>query len=391
MSILILSEQLDYHGVAVRWGLCKLGCQVHWWERSLFPAGQMITASLSDSSDFAIRVGSIDIQSAYDTDCTFSLQPQQISLQLGFYKSIWNRRGQVPRLSKDLDETDRIVARTESNFLLKSIFSVLEANNPLALVINRPSAIEFVNPKMFQLFIAKKVGFRIPDTICSNDPNQVRDFFSHTSGRMIAKQHIPYAWRTKAGAIAFTGTSRVMADQLSSDFSIAGSPLTYQEHLDMRSELRVVIFGRSVFAIEQHRNATKIGNFTDVRWEKLEAKRYEIEDDLRGLLFDYMREMNLNYAAFDVAVTMEGEYVFLESNECGQFLYLEECDPSIPILDAFCKYLVSGDPLFEYDSCGPVAMRLSEFDSSQDAITFNSERLAFERKSSKLSPFELKE
>jgi glutathione synthase/RimK-type ligase-like ATP-grasp enzyme len=391
VSILILSEQLDYHGVAVRWGLDRLGCEVHWWERSLFPAGQELTVAISDAEEFDLRLQQPDIQRSYATDCTFTVQKQEVSLLPGRYKAIWNRRGQVPRLAPDLDETDRVVARTESNFLLKALFGVLETRNQDALVVNRPFAVDRVNPKMFQLFVARQVGFRIPNTICSNDPKQVREFFRHVDADMIAKQHIPYAWRMKSGAIAFTGTSRVMADQLRSDFSISASPLTYQEHIKMQCELRVIVFGRSVFAIEQRRNATQVGNFADVRWEKLEAVNYAVDDHLKGLLFEYMGVMGLGYAAFDVAMTPAGEYVFLESNECGQFLYLEECDPAIPILDAFCKYLASGDPYFEYDSSQSATITLKGFDLSPDATTFDRERIAFEKKSSKLSPFELQE
>jgi hypothetical protein len=38
-------------------------------------------------------------------------------------------------------------------------------------------------------------------------------------------------------------------------------------------------------------------------------------------------------------VTPDGEVVFLEVNEAGQFVFNESVDPSIPMLDAFCRYL----------------------------------------------------
>jgi hypothetical protein len=127
-----------------------------------------------------------------------------------------------------------------------------------------------------------------------------------------------------------------------------------------------------------------------VRWEQLEASRCEVDEVLKSRLFAYMEVMHMNYAAFDIAISREGECIFLESNECGQFLYLEEVDPSIPMLDAFCKYLSSGDPNFSYQGENK-RLSLADFEASLDAAKFHEERITFEKRSSKLSPFELQE
>ena len=54
------------------------------------------------------------------------------------------------------------------------------------------------------------------------------------------------------------------------------------------------------------------------------------------------------YAAFDIAQAPDGGYVFIEANETGQFLFLEDLVPDLTILDAFCQFLASGDPAFRY-------------------------------------------
>lgn len=36
--VLILSENLDYHGIAIKWGLSEKGVPHTWWKRSSFPA-----------------------------------------------------------------------------------------------------------------------------------------------------------------------------------------------------------------------------------------------------------------------------------------------------------------------------------------------------------------
>jgi hypothetical protein len=43
----------------------------------------------------------------------------------------------------------------------------------------------------------------------------------------------------------------------------------------------------------------------------------------------------------------QGEYVFLEVNEAGQVLLFEEYT-GLPLLNAFCDFLIAADPAFEY-------------------------------------------
>ena len=46
--------------------------------------------------------------------------------------------------------------------------------------------------------------------------------------------------------------------------------------------------------------------------------------------------------------TPSGDYVFLEVNEAGAFLWLEERLPELHLLDAFCEFLRQGTIAFEW-------------------------------------------
>ena len=50
---------------------------------------------------------------------------------------------------------------------------------------------------------------------------------------------------------------------------------------------------------------------------------HELPEPLRQRLFGLMRTMCLTYGAVDLRLTPEGDYVFLEINPAGQFLYIE--------------------------------------------------------------------
>lgn len=61
-----------------------------------------------------------------------------------------------------------------------------------------------------------------------------------------------------------------------------------------------------------------------------------------------MKRLGLVFGCFDFIVTPAGEYVFLEINQMGQFLWIEEANPDFPLLQMFCDFITSGDPDFRY-------------------------------------------
>jgi hypothetical protein len=65
-----------------------------------------------------------------------------------------------------------------------------------------------------------------------------------------------------------------------------------------------------------------------------------------------MARAGIVFGCFDFIVTPSGETCFLEVNPMGQFLWLELHLPELPLLDAMCAFLVSGDPRFVHDGQG---------------------------------------
>lgn len=54
-----------------------------------------------------------------------------------------------------------------------------------------------------------------------------------------------------------------------------------------------------------------------------------------------MNELGIVFGCFDFIVTDDNQYVFLEVNEMGQFLWIEELLPELKMLDSFCNLLLS--------------------------------------------------
>jgi len=65
--------------------------------------------------------------------------------------------------------------------------------------------------------------------------------------------------------------------------------------------------------------------------------------------------------------TPEGDYVFLEVNEMGQFLFIERgC--GLPLLDAFSEFLLQGRVDFEWNQ-DAVRVRYTDSDFEAGALT----------------------
>ena len=52
-----------------------------------------------------------------------------------------------------------------------------------------------------------------------------------------------------------------------------------------------------------------------------------------------MAKLGIVFGCFDFVVTPEGEFIFLEVNESGDFLWMEECAPEYNILSRFAAWL----------------------------------------------------
>lgn len=239
--------------------------------------------------------------------------------------------------------------------------------------------------------VARSVGFKVPKTLSSNNPEHIREFFEQNNGMIVAKQHIPFAWRTKNGTLLITGTSAVSRQHLVAEEALSACPMIYQERLPIRNEIRIIAFGRTVFALNQVRIQTEsvTHGFVDIRYENTDKRALTVNRALVTLCHAYMDKLGLTYAAFDIAQLLDGDYVFLEANEAGQFLFLEDEDQELTILDAFCQFLASGDPMFHYENS--TGLKLADFESTEEANQFHMRYEAHMQSSELTSPFELVE
>ncbi len=187
--------------------------------------------------------------------------------------------------------------------------------------------------KPWQLALAKEVGLKIPETLITNSPEEARRFWAEHPGEVVFKAFSAsaYAWRETR---ILKPEEEALAEQ------VRLSPVIFQKYVPAAVDLRITAIGPSLFPAEAH---SQQGEYKiDVRFNmNIKYKPHTLDADVERKLLRFMRRLGLEYGAIDMRLTPEGEYVFLEINPAGQFLYVEHA-AGIPITAALAEHLAQG-------------------------------------------------
>ncbi|MEM7455939.1 MAG: MvdC/MvdD family ATP grasp protein [Planctomycetota bacterium] len=195
--------------------------------------------------------------------------------------------------------------------------------------------------KSLQLKVASQTGLRIPDTLISNDPDRIRDFFHRHGGNIITKTLQPLAVSMEA-APEFAYTCRVEAEQLDMLDVARLSPQIYQPCIEKAWELRVaVVCDRFFVAGIRGKGGTAPGlDWRSPTHGECEWFESTLPDDSREKLLKLMERLGIVFGSADFIVDdPEGEPVFLEINQAGEWGMLER-DLGFPIAKTIADKLI---------------------------------------------------
>lgn len=270
--------------------------------------------------------------------------------------TIWMRRPQQP-VVKGVHVDDREFARIEARDFDRNIWALIGRE---ALWVNDPDAARRSNNKAVQLQMAHRLGIQTPETLFSNHPRDIRDFISDQGGQVIFKTYHPGFWSDgSVRAAAFS--TRVTADSLPGDRLLQASPGIFQKEIAKEFEVRVNCLGDTVIPARLNSQG---GSLTQVDWRVdprgVPTQPIRLPESVENHCRDLMRAMGLAYGAMDWIVTPEGDYVFLEVNEQGQCLWVEESCPDIPMLQCLSEYLLFGEVRSD-PQASPKEFRVADF------------------------------
>ncbi len=192
--------------------------------------------------------------------------------------------------------------------------------------VSHPIATRLAENKLLQLRAARKVGIRIPATLVSQEPEQIRNFCAAHPGAIIKPVATPRG-------VELTTTAVVSQELLDCDDVLALTPAIYQECIHGTRHLRISVVGERCDAALIEAEAL------DWRYDlNVPFSPYPIDTTLARQLQAILRELGLVMGIFDIKLTDEGEPVFLEVNAQGQFLFVEGLC-GIPLADVFSNFL----------------------------------------------------
>jgi glutathione synthase/RimK-type ligase-like ATP-grasp enzyme len=332
VNVLIPTQPDDTHALYVKQALEKKGHMASLWYTADFPQQQIQTFKFNDN-DFSWAFGGVG--------CHINSQNK--------FDTVWMRRPRKPVLSNMIHKDDYENVSKDVGSYFKNILNVIEPN---AFWINPVDKLNAVNCKLKQLKVAKEIGLNIPKTLVSNDVDEIKTFInSHKEDEVIYKTLYPAAWREDDGkSLRLAYTRNVTLEHLPSDPILQNTTGIFQKKINKAYELRITYMGNCGISakIRSQEHERGIMDWRYIPTHELVIEPYILSDEIHKQCLQLMKKFGIVFGCFDFIVTPEEEYYFLEVNEQGQFLWIEEVNPEIKLLDAFTEFLISSSEDFAW-------------------------------------------
>lgn len=352
-DILIITIVKDLHAAAVEWCLSKKNYTSITWLVTDFPDVQTINYDINALEE------------------SISIRGPNLSLKSTNLKSIWFRRMPRELYSENIHPDDKKLAIRETNTFLMGVVGLLSRK---VTCVNHPNASLFARNKLIQMVIAKECGLTIPASSIGNDPKLISHFIERFDSKAIHKTFSAMVWNTENGKnIAFT--TKVSLRDTSDTESVKICPSIYQEFIPKKYEIRATIFGATCLA---GRLDTQSIEGLEVDWRiaidqkiKVPLEPITLPQGVIDSCRKLMKELGLLFGSFDLIQTEDDEFIFIEVNEMGQFLWVEAACPEIPLLQAFSEFLANPSENFIWSGNTDKALSYESYlnsDACQDFL-----------------------
>lgn len=263
-----------------------------------------------------------------ENGCDFYIRNIKNNLEVYGHEitAVWERRAMIPKTlpithrERSINKYNREEAHGFLSFLryyMRDIYSIG------SIVEDRPA-----ESKMLQLAVAKSIGAKVPDTCFANYKTAFDDLCTKHEEITLKsisnasvfvddeKEYVFYSQKCK---------STDLKKQAPEAFSQTACYL--QNYIDKKYELRITVCGNDIVAckIDSQIQGETTGK---IDWRQgydynLRQEIVEIPDSVKELCLSYLKKMKLNFGCFDFIVTPDDEYIFLECNPNGQWLWIE--------------------------------------------------------------------
>jgi hypothetical protein len=277
-------------------------------------------------------------------------------------QSIWMRRWGYPLYPANFDELSVSFSFGE----ISSLISGLPNLTHDCFWINDIRNEQRASNKITQLSMALACKFTIPRTIFTNDPDHVREFNSAVGTiifKPISASQMPIHRFNKSAFNAIEPDERerfqygknyssdllytqiLTAEKFEQIASLRWSPAIFQELIEKQYDIRVTVVGNEIFACiieSQSREDTKVDFRVMNQSGILPHKVAYLPDDINRKILDLMGRLGLYFGCIDLIQDKNGNYIFLEINPSGQWLWVEQVT-GLPISRSIARALAGND------------------------------------------------
>lgn len=355
MNVLIVTEPDDVHAVLVKLALERKKVRCDLLFSADMPSKQKNSMSISNDK-FSWR--------------TLSSSEDRVSRYDKHFDVIWWRRAQRPYIPESIHEDDISFVRRENAIYHDSIPYILDNK---AWWVNPIASHQKTRSKIIQLKTAQHCGFKLPETLVSNSPEEIRDFMRRHE-EVIYKPFCPKVWSEPNG-IKIIYTDKISEDDLPSDNLLQMVPGIYQQYINKKYEIRATCFGSMICAvtIDSQTHPLGITDWRKIPGHELALAEIVLPNAIKSKLIQFMKKMGIVFGCFDFIVTPEDDIIFLEVNEQGQFLWVEQCLPSQLYLDLFSEFLINMQFDFTWEK---QSQSVAATDLDQEAYSIVQENMA---------------
>jgi glutathione synthase/RimK-type ligase-like ATP-grasp enzyme len=251
----------------------------------------------------------------------------------------WYRRSRnlfapPPSLNLLYGDLDNYV-EVQSATTLTALYASLQT-----LWVGYPPKLRRAEIKASQLAEASKAGLRTPRTFISNDPARATAFVDGLNGARCAVKPL-VAVRASDGQADRLPLTTVLPPHHPLD-SIALAPTILQPYIDKACELRCVVIGEQIFCAKLDSQAS---DTTRHDWRAgyaghIDHEVFALPEHVQTSIHCLMQSFGINFASIDLILTPGGEFVFLDLNPNGQWLWLE-IELGLPLVASMADLLTT--------------------------------------------------
>jgi ATP-GRASP peptide maturase of grasp-with-spasm system len=185
---------------------------------------------------------------------------------------------------------------------------------------------EFIdNNKLHNLFIAQKIGLKIPNTLITNTKEDLLKFYGECNGKVINKPinhgHLSLIDSESNVKYISPGTyvlEKEQIDALSDSFGLSLFQNLIEKEIEIRVfQLKDKLYPMAIFSQNDEQTKIDFRNYNNIKPNR--NTPFKLPIGIEKKILKLVQTLSFNTSSLDMILDTNGNYIFLEINPTGQF------------------------------------------------------------------------